>query len=43
MSLTENLSNSITLTLINEYAKGAVVETKLVFRPAYQLASQRVL
>ena len=43
MSVTETLSNSITFTLINESSKGAVVETESVFRPVYQLASQRVL
>ena len=33
MSLRETLSNVITLTVSNEYAKGAAVEIESEFRP----------
>ena len=43
MSLTETLSNSITLTVVNEYDKGPVVEIESVFRPVDHLAYRRFL
>ena len=43
MSLRETLSNTITLTVMNEYGKGAVVEIETVFGPVYHVACQGVL
>ena len=38
MSLTETISNSITLTFINEYGKGGGVDTESVFWHVYHIA-----
>ena len=43
MSLRETVSNSITLTMINEYGKGAVVESETVFWPVYNVDCQGVV
>ena len=37
-----NFSNSITLAVINRYAKDAVVKIETVFQPVYHVACQRV-
>ena len=41
--LKETFSNSIALTLINKYAKSAVVQISTVFGPGYHVALRGVL
>ena len=43
MSLRTTFSNSITFKAINEYGKGAAVETESVFPPVYHVACGEVL
>ena len=43
MSIGENFSDSIALTVINKYDKGAVMEISKVFGPVYHVAIRRVL
>ena len=43
MSLRVIFSNSISLTMINQYGKGAGVDIESVFWPFYHVACRRVL
>ena len=42
MSLRMTFANSITFTVINEYGKGAAVDTESVFWPIYHVACRGV-
>ena len=43
MSISETFSNSISLTVINKYDKGAVMQIWPVFDPVYHVACQNVV